>query len=64
ADERTRHIPVVAVTALAMKGDEEKAVEAGCDGYISKPIDTRKLVYQVAGFLEAPKTERSGGGIH
>jgi two-component system cell cycle response regulator DivK len=39
----TRDITVVALTAFAMKGDEQKAVEAGCDGYITKPIDTRSL---------------------
>ncbi len=42
-DERTRHIPVVALTAFAMKGDEQKAIDAGCAGYITKPIDTRSL---------------------
>jgi two-component system cell cycle response regulator DivK len=41
--EATRDITVVALTAFAMKGDEQKAVEAGCDGYITKPIDTRSL---------------------
>src|SRR4051812_26470084 len=48
ADPRTRDIVVVALTAYAMKGDEEKARAAGCDGYISKPIDTRGLPGQVA----------------
>jgi two-component system, cell cycle response regulator DivK len=42
-DERTRHIPVVALTAFALKGDEQKAIDAGCDGYITKPIDTHTL---------------------
>src|SRR6476660_1936671 len=42
-DERTEDIAVVALTAFAMKGDEQKAVDAGCDGYITKPIDTRTL---------------------
>src|SRR6266550_8196524 len=39
----TRDIKVVALTAFAMKGDEQKAMDAGCDGYITKPIDTRSL---------------------
>src|SRR5450830_213418 len=51
AEERTRGIRIVALTAFAMKGDDQKAFDAGCDGYIVKPIDTRKLPDQVAGFL-------------
>lgn len=43
ADSRTRDVLVVALTAYAMKGDEQKAIDAGCDGYITKPIDTRTL---------------------
>jgi len=51
ADERTRHIRIAALTAFAMKGDDQKARDAGCDGYITKPIDTRKLPGQVAEIL-------------
>ncbi|MGD0498565.1 MAG: response regulator [Bryobacteraceae bacterium] len=43
ADERTADIAVVALTALANPDDERQALEAGCDGYITKPIDTRAL---------------------
>ncbi|HSZ76320.1 MAG TPA: response regulator [Chthoniobacterales bacterium] len=51
ADQKTCHIIIVALTAFAMKGDEEKAIAAGCDGYIIKPIDTRKFPRLVAELL-------------
>jgi len=51
ADDATKRIRIVALTAFAMKGDEQKAFDAGCDGYITKPIDTRKLPDQIARVL-------------
>lgn len=53
ADAATRGIVIVALTAYAMKGDEEKARAAGCDGYVSKPIDTRGLPAVIARHIEA-----------
>jgi two-component system cell cycle response regulator len=53
ADPATAGIPVVALTALAMSGDRERALEAGCAGYISKPINTRTFAADVRGYLAA-----------
>ena len=46
--EATRAIPVIALTALAMKGDEERIRAAGCDGYIAKPLQYRELLTTIA----------------
>jgi CheY-like chemotaxis protein len=51
-DPLTREIPVVAVTAFAMKDDRERALDAGFDSYIEKPISVRALPEQVRGFLD------------
>ncbi|MDH4232313.1 MAG: response regulator [Nitrospirota bacterium] len=48
-------IPIVALTAHAMKGDREKALCAGCEGYISKPINVRELPGQIKQFLKTEK---------
>ena len=48
-----KNTPIIALTAHAMKGDMEKAMEAGCDSYVSKPIDTRQLPRLVASMLSA-----------
>lgn len=46
-----RHTPIIAITAYAMKGDREKAIEAGCDAYLPKPINTRELPGMIAEML-------------
>jgi two-component system, cell cycle response regulator DivK len=51
SDPATRHIVIVAFTAYAMKGDAERMVAGGCDGYISKPIDVGSFAAQVRGYL-------------
>ena len=52
ANPRMREVPIVAVTASAMKGDEEKAMAAGVDGYMSKPVEKRAFRAMVASYLE------------
>jgi CheY-like chemotaxis protein len=62
--EATRAIPIVAITAFAMKGDQARVLKAGCDGYIAKPIDTRGLPAQVAKFIvgkDKPRPEPKPG---
>jgi two-component system cell cycle response regulator DivK len=56
ADPRLADIPIVAVTAHAMKGDDEKARAAGCDGFVTKPIQVREFVATVAAFLKGAKS--------
>ncbi len=51
ADPEIKHIPILAVTAFAMKGDEEKIMESGCDGYLSKPISIPVFLETIAKFL-------------
>ena len=51
-DEELREIPVIAVTAFAMKGDEEKIREGGCESYIAKPISVANFVETVKKFLD------------
>jgi CheY-like chemotaxis protein len=48
----TQNIPIVALSAYAMSGDADRAIEAGCDGYITKPIDPDEFPKTVASFLE------------
>jgi CheY-like chemotaxis protein len=55
ADEKTAGIIIVAVSAYAMKGDDQRAVSAGCDGYIAKPLDTRGLPAAIDRYLTEGK---------
>jgi CheY-like chemotaxis protein len=59
ADPATRDITVVGLTAYAMKGDEERIRAAGCDGYISKPVNTRTLPQMVRGFLKRQPAQQA-----
>lgn len=58
--EATRHIPIIALTAQAMKEDAEKASRAGCDGFIVKPLSTRAFLVEIARFLD--ERARAGSG--
>tara|TARA_B100001123_G_C15152817_1_gene964192 strand:- start:761 stop:1144 length:384 start_codon:yes stop_codon:yes gene_type:complete len=52
SDEGLKHIPIIAVTAFAMKDDEEKILKAGCEAYISKPISIEHFIGTVRKFIE------------
>lgn len=51
ADEATRAIPIVALTAHALEEDRQRAIEVGCDGYLAKPIEPRRVVQEVERFV-------------
>jgi len=51
SDRKTQKIPILALTAHAMRGDKDRFLEAGCDGYISKPIDVKTFLSSIEQFL-------------
>jgi len=51
SDSRTSRIPILALTAHAMRGDKDRFLEAGCDGYISKPIDVKTFISSIEQYL-------------
>src|ERR1700722_17820667 len=58
-DSATRHLAVVGLTANAMKGDEETALKAGCDGYLTKPIDTRTFIAAITKFIASANVRQT-----
>jgi two-component system, cell cycle response regulator DivK len=60
SDASTSGIKIVGLTAYAMKGDQERIIAAGCDGYIPKPIETRTLPGLIARYLKKEAASRNG----
>ncbi len=59
ADAATRDIPILALSSYAMKGDKERILEVGCDGYLAKPLDIKELLKTVAEYLSGEGTAQN-----
>ena len=60
ADDATSGIPIVALTAHALEEDRARAMTAGCDGYLAKPVEPRRVVQEVEKFIGPAREEQSG----
>jgi CheY-like chemotaxis protein len=56
SDQDTKGIPIIALTAHALEEDRQKALQAGCDGYLAKPVEPRRVVQEVERFVGPAKT--------
>lgn len=56
SDTTTKDIPILALTSYAMKGDRDKILQAGCDGYLAKPVDIQEFLSTVARYISTKKT--------
>lgn len=61
ADPGTAEIPIIALTAHAMNADRERAAEVGCDGYLAKPVEPRRVVEEVARLLTRASSDGGAG---
>ncbi len=62
-DAETSDIPIIAVTANAMVGDEKRFIEAGTNGYVSKPIDSVELIGKIKGFIADRSVAEESGAL-
>ncbi|MEX2281374.1 MAG: response regulator [Gemmatimonadota bacterium] len=60
SDQDTKGIPIIALTAHALEEDRQKAIQAGCDGYLAKPVEPRRVVQEVERFVGPAKAAASG----
>ena len=62
AAARFQELPIIALTAKAMPGDREKTIEAGCNDFVPKPVESERLLGTIRAWLTKPEEERGGDG--